>query len=134
MADGVTDEQPGRATPTGDCTMRDYKLPRTGDEALTFRGELIVGQDFIDEQDVYLNAQGELRFGKYVCVMSFNYFRTDDGRFVYQSFIRTTPPCGRDTSIAKFHTAKEHRQALKVLDDMHRVLNFKAGPLRLPTT
>lgn len=113
--------------------MRDYKLPRTGDKPLTFRGELIVGQDFTDEEDFYLDAHGELRSGKYVCVMSFNFFRTDDGRFVYQGFSRTTPPCGRDTSVAKFYTAKEHREALKTLDEMHKVPGIKAGPLRLPT-
>jgi hypothetical protein len=114
--------------------MRNYKLPRTGDEPLTFRGELIVGQDFIDEQDAYLDAQGELRFGKYRCKMSFNFFKTDDGRFVYQGFLRTTPQCGRDSSVVKFLTAKEHRAAVKTLDAMNKVPGIKAGPLRLPTT
>jgi len=47
--------QPGRTTRMGNNTTgehtRAYKLPRPRDEPLTFRGELIVGQDVIDEQD-----------------------------------------------------------------------------------
>lgn len=112
--------------------MRNYKLPRTGDEPLRFLGERIVGQDFTDEQDIYLDAQGKLQIGRHVYVMSFNCFRTDDGRLVYQGLGRSTPPCGTDISIARFITPKEHRQVLKTMEEMRRNPYLKAGPLRLP--
>jgi len=43
--------------------MQTFRLPRSSDAPLVFRGEMIVSQSFVDESPAYFDAQGRYRSG-----------------------------------------------------------------------
>jgi len=118
----------------GDRAMKDFSLPRSGDEPLTFRGELIVSQDFAVNGEFYLDAEGKVRGRKHVWIVSMSLFRTDDGRFAYHGQGRTKPPVKPLHAVGRFETPDEHKEALAFMEELRRCDGFKPGPLRLGTS
>lgn len=114
--------------------IRDYSLPRTDDEALEFRGELIFSQDFVMEEDMYLDSKGQVQVLKHKDIMTFSFYRTDDDRFVYHAIDRMIPPVKPEYASGKFETLKQHRKALKQMELLRQKGPFKPGPMRFATS
>lgn len=114
--------------------MKEFSLPRCGDEPLTFRGELIVSQDFTEEGELYLDAEGTVQARKHVCIMNVSLYRTEDGRFVYHNLDRTKPQVKPPHALGRFETQEEHKRSLASMEDLRRCGCFKPGPLRLGTS
>ena len=114
--------------------IRDYSLPRTNDTALEFRGELIVSQDFIMEEDMYLDSKGQVQILKHKDIMTFSLYRTEDDRFVYHAIDRTIPPVKPEYASGKFETLNQHRKALKQMELLRQKGPFKPGPIRFATS
>jgi len=113
--------------------MQTFRLPRSCDAPLVFRGEMIVSQSFVDESPAYFDAQGRYRSGVSIWTWTITLYRTDEGRFVYADHTRQEPPVEPESYRARFETAQEYRKSLEQMDAMRGASGFKAGPLRLPT-
>jgi len=114
--------------------MQTFRLPRSSDAPLVFRGEMIVSQSFVDESPAYFDAQGRYRSGVSIWTWTITLYRTDGGRFVYADHTRQEPPVEPESYRARFETAQEHRKSLDQMDAMRGASGFKVGPLRLPTS